>query len=68
MEEKGWRGRGRGDRMRGRGGQEGMSLRTQREESGREGEAKRRRGGEVEWRRVEKERRRRKGEEEEGRS
>ena len=30
-------------------------MRTQREESGREGEAKRRRG-EVEWRRVEEER------------
>ena len=28
-------------------------MRTQREESGREGEAKRRRRGEVEWRRVE---------------
>ena len=42
-------------------------MRTQREESGREGEAKRRRGGDVEWRRVE-EGRRRKGEEEEGRS
>ena len=31
-------------------------MRTQREESGREGEAKRRRRGEVEWRRVEEER------------
>ena len=30
-------------------------MRTQRGESGREGEAKRRRGGEVEWRRVEEE-------------
>ena len=52
--------------MRGRGGQEGM--RKRREESGREGEAKRRRGGEVDWRRVEEEGRRTKGEEEEGRS
>ena len=44
-------GKGREDRMRGWGGQEGM--RTQREESGREGEAKRRRRGEdrshVKW-------------------
>ena len=52
--------------MRGRGGQEG--IRTQREEGGREGEAKRRRGGEVEWMRVDEEGRRRKGEEEEGTS
>ena len=43
-------------------------MRTQREESLREGESKRRRGGEVELRGVEEEGRRRKGEEEEGRS